>query len=407
VTESPPPTPLGVLVVHARYRQRAGEDTAVDAEIELLRTHGHRVDVLLADNQAIDDGTTAGRVRAVAEALWSRRAATRIRRHVTEDWPAIVHVHNTFPALSPSIYRALDDWPGGLIQSVHNYRFACPSANFFRDGHPCFDCLGKRLAWPGVVHKCYRASRAASAVAAGTIVAHRLSRAWARVDRFVAPSAAVAWLLATSIPRERIAVKANFVLEDPGAGPSGDGFLFAGRLAVEKGVETLLAAWSAMTDPPPLRIAGAGPLEGLVRQAAGRCPVITYLGELTPDAVRDEMRRAAALIFPSVWPEPFGLSVIEAFAVGTPVIAARAGAPAELVEDGRTGRLFEPSDAAGLAAVVAAARRQPSELAGMGAAARRCYLDHYTAENNYVRLAAIYGDALAARTRRAGAAPGA
>ena len=391
-----------ILVVHARYRQRAGEDAAVDAEIELLRTHGHRVDVLLADNETLDDSTTVGRLRAAAEALWSARAARRVRRLVSEAEPAIVHVHNTFAVLSPSIYRALGDWPGGLVQSVHNYRFACPSANFFRDGQPCYDCLGRLLAWPGMVHGCYRGSRIASAVAAGTIATARATRAWARVDRFVAPSHAVARLLAAAgIPEERVRVKPNFVLHDPGAGRPGDAFLFAGRLAIEKGVETLLAAWSMLADPPPLRIAGVGPLETLVREVASRVPSVTYLGELEPADVRVEMRQAAALVFPSLWSEPFGLSIIEAFAAGIPVLAARAGAPAELVEDGRTGRLFEPSDPVALAAVVDAARRRPGELAEMGAAARRRYLDRYTGDANHEALLVIYNDVLADRARLA------
>lgn len=406
MTEAAPSARPAILVVHARYRQRAGEDAAVDAEIELLRTHGHRVGVLLADNESIDDRTTTGRLRAAAEALWSPRASRRVRRLVRDVEPAIVHVHNTFPVLSPSTYRALVGWPGGVVQSVHNYRFACPSANFFRDGRPCHDCLGRSLAWPGIIHACYRGSRAASAVAAGTIATRRLTQAWGRVDRFVAPSSAVARMLAAAgIGADRVRVKPNFVAQDPGVGRSGDAFLFAGRLTVEKGVDTLLEAWSMLVDPPPLRIAGAGPLEVLVREVAGRDLSVTYLGELGPDAVREEMRGAAALVFPSRWPEPFGLSVIEAFAAGTPVLAARAGAPAELIEQGSTGRLFEPSDPAALADAVDRARRRPGELAEMGIAARTRYLERYTAEANYSALVAIYEDVLTERARFAGSVP--
>jgi glycosyltransferase involved in cell wall biosynthesis len=309
-----------------------------------------------------------------------------------------VHVHNTFPVLSPSIYRALVGWPGGLVHSVHNYRFACPSANFFRDGHPCHDCLGRPLALPGIVHGCYRGSRAASAVAAGTIATRRLTQAWARVDRFVAPSSTVARLLvAAGIAVERIRLKPNFVRLDPGPGRSGEAFLFVGRLAVEKGIQTLLVAWSMLANPPPLRIAGAGPLEALVREVASRSPAVTFLGELDPGAVRQEMRQAAALVFPSVWPEPFGLSIIEAFAAGIPVLAARVGAPADLVEDGHTGRLFEPTDAAALAALVDEARSRPDQLTEMGAAGRRRYLERYTGDANHRALTAIYDDVLTER----------
>jgi glycosyltransferase involved in cell wall biosynthesis len=389
-----------VLVLHARYRQRAGEDAAVDAEIELLRARGHRVEVLLAENESIQDDTLGGRLRAAAEAVWSMRAAHRVRQMVHATQPQIVHVHNTFPVLSPSIYRALSGWDGGVVQSIHNYRFACPSANFFRDGRSCHDCLGKPFAWPGIVHRCYRRSSAASAVSAATIASRRVSRAWARVDRFVAPSTTVASMLgAAGIAHERVRVKPNFLLRDPGVGRPGGAYLFAGRLAIEKGVDTLLAAWTMLVDPPELRIAGAGPLEQLVRDAASRVPALTYLGELTPDEVRREMARASALVFPSRWPEPFGLSIIEAFAAGIPVLAARIGAPAELVEDSRTGRLFEPSNAAALTAVVEMDRGQPGKLAEMGAAARQRFVERYTSDANYAAIRTIYEGVLTDRAR--------
>jgi glycosyltransferase involved in cell wall biosynthesis len=390
-----------ILVVHARYRQRAGEDRAVESEVELLRSHGHRVETLFADNDAIDDHTLRGQISAGVTALWSRGAAARIRTALNRAEPDVVHVHNTFPVLSPAIYRELARWPGAVVQSVHNYRFACVSANFFRSGRECHDCLGKRLAWPGVVHSCYRHSHLASAVSAGAIASTRLSGAWSRVDRFVSPSRALAELLVTAgVSKARVRIKPNFVVRDPGIGTPTGSFLFAGRLAAEKGADVLVEAWSLLRKPPPLRIAGDGPLADHIQAMASRIPAIAYLGPLTPEAVQQEMQRASALVFPSRWPEPFGLSIIEAYAAGVPVIAARSGAAIELVDHGVTGLLCSPSDAGSLAETVAESLVDEGTLRKMRASARTRFLDRYSAHANYPMLAGIYAEALAARRRR-------
>ncbi len=410
-TSNPAPLPGPIMVVHNRYQLRAGEDTEVDAEIANLADHGHDVQRFIVDNESIRNSGRASRVRLAVETIWSRRAARQLSDAVRRDRPAVVHVHNTFPLLSPAIYGALDRTGAAIVQSIHNYRPVCPSANLFRDGRNCTDCVGRRFAWPAIVHACYRESRAQSAVVAGMLTAARGTRAWeGAVDRFIAPSRTVADTLAgPAIPRERIVVKPNFVGADPGPGAAGDRddtYLYAGRLAPEKGVRTIGASWAQLQGTPATcRLAGSGPLADEIAALAAADPRLVPLGTLDRAGVSAELRRARALIFPSIWREPFGLTIVEAFASATPVIAARFGAPADLVEEGVTGLFFNPGDAAGLAERVRWASGHPVEMAEMGSRARRDYELRYTAEANYGALIDVYRQALDHRLAGRGVKP--
>jgi glycosyltransferase involved in cell wall biosynthesis len=234
----------------------------------------------------------------------------------------------------------------------------------------------------------------------------RATHAWERaVDRFIAPSQAVADTLAgPQVPPDRIVVKPNFVGSDPGVGKPGDRddtYLFAGRLAPEKGIATIPTAWALLPDSAATcRIAGSGPLDDQVAAAAVRDPRLIPLGTLDRPALAAELGRARALIFPSIWREPFGLTIVEAFASGTPVIAARFGAPANLVDEGVTGLFFRPGDAADLADQIRWASGHPAEMAEMGGRARREYETRYSAETNYLELTDVYRQALAHRRER-------
>jgi glycosyltransferase involved in cell wall biosynthesis len=391
--------PSTILVIHERYREAGGEDAVVAAETALLRERGHRVETLIEDNASIpDDLDLPGRIRLAVDTVWSRRAVARVRSLVRRLKPDVVHVHNTLPLLSPAVHRAAHAEGVATVQTLHNYRLVCPVATLFRDGRPCEDCVGQPIAWPGVLHACYRGSRAQTATVAAMLAFHRARRTWWRdVDRFVAlTDFARGRLVAGGLPVGRIDVKPNFVTPD--AGPrtaSGSEHLFLGRLVPEKGVRTLLAAL-ASTDPRvSCRIAGSGPLEGEVRAAAG--DGIVPLGQLDRASVLHELHAARAVVVPSTWYEGFPIVLVEAFAAGVPVIASRIGSLAELVEDGRTGILVEPGDAADLGRALAWSHDHPDEMRAMGLNARQRYEACYTPEVNYGQLMAVYARAISRR----------
>ena len=395
-----------VLVVHNRYRQSGGEDAVFDAESELLARHGHRVERLVVDNDEIPDRPSASyRVRLAARTVWAGAAAEAVAERARAVGANVVHVHNFLPLLSPAVHGAARATGAAVVQTLHNYRLICPAATLFRDGAPCEDCVGRRVAMPAIVHACYRDSRAQTAAVTAMLAVHRARRTWHRdVDAFVALTAfGRDRFVAGGLPADRLLVKPNFA-PDPGeAGDPGERygqrpFLFVGRLAEEKGLRTLLAAWRLLDTDVALRIVGAGPLAAEVEAAAADLPGVTFVGPLARDEVQGEMRSARALVFPSLWYEGMPLTVIEAFAAGLPVIASGLGAMNDMVDDGRTGRLIKPGDPRALADAVKALARDANGTASMGSAARRAYLDTYAPEPNYTQLAAIYRQAVGRRS---------
>jgi glycosyltransferase involved in cell wall biosynthesis len=392
---------MKILVAHNAYRQRGGEDMVVDAEVALLRQHGHAVQLLLQHNDDIDDRAgTGGRAALALQTLWSRRSTAALHAAVAAQRPEVVHVHNTFPLLSPSLYWACAAAGVPVVQTLHNFRLACPQAMFLREGRVCEDCLG-RLPLPAVRHGCYRGSRAQSAVLAGMLVLHRGLGTWQhKVARYIALNDFCRdKFIAAGLPAARLVVKPNFVDAPPPAGLPRRGFLFVGRLAPEKGIATLAEAWRRHADrrdvqrdvQHELTVAGSGPeaarLAGLARLQAP--------GALAPPEVRRLMDGALALVLPSLWYENFPRTLVEALAAGLPIIASRIGALAGLVQEGRTGLLFEPGNAADLARTLAWAEAHPHEMARMGEAARADFEAHYTPARNLAQLLAIYRQAIA------------
>ena len=387
--------PVKVLVVHNRYQQRGGEDVVFEEEADLLEANGHEVIRYVEDNDRVGNISQMALAR---KTLFNSSTYRELRTLLRRERPGVVHFHNTLPLVSPSGYYAAAAEKVPVIQTLHNYRLICPNGLFFRDGGPCEDCLGKTFPWPGVVHKCYRESRAATGLVATMTSAHKTFGTWTnKVDLYVALTEfARRKFVEGGLPPEKIAVKPNFVSRDPGVGDGAGGYaLFVGRLSEEKGIKTLLAAWDmpALCDLP-LKILGDGPLADLVRRAAKTNRAVEWLGNVSSEEVSSLMRQAAMLVQPSGAYETFGRVATESFAAGTPVISARLGAVAEIVGHGHTGRHFRPGDAADLARQVRHLTTHPSELARMRRNARSEFEDKYTAGRNYRMLTDIYASAI-------------
>jgi glycosyltransferase involved in cell wall biosynthesis len=381
---------MKVLVAHNFYQQPGGEDVVFRSELALLEQFGHKPVPFEMHNDSVKG---MGRLRLLGATIWNRGAARELRDLVRREKVDLVHFHNTFPLMSPSVYYAARDEGAAVVQTLHNFRLLCPGANFYRDGEVCEKCLGKSLPLAGIKHKCYRDSTAASAATAGMLALHRGIGTYANVvDAFITPTHfARRKFIAGGLPAEKIVVKPNFLDPDPGPGGGGGGYaIFVGRLSHEKGLDTLLAAWELCRDAVPLKIVGDGPLADQVKSAAERNRGIEWLGRREGDELMDLIGRAEVLVFPSNCYETFGRVAAEAFARGTPVIASGHGAPADIVDDGRTGFLFKPGDAADLAAKVWAVLPDRAQLARMREEVRREYLRKYTGARNYEMLMLIY-----------------
>jgi glycosyltransferase involved in cell wall biosynthesis len=278
------------------------------------------------------------------------------------------------------------------VQTLHNYRPICASAQLMRNGHTCHLCVQGSPLW-GVVHRCYRNSVVGSTALYRMIAVHRKRRTWLTdVDRYVVFTDFARRLFAEAgFPEERIDVKPNFIV-DPGEplAQKREGVLFVGRLSKEKGIEVLLEA--AARFKFQLRVAGEGPEYAALHNAAG--PQVVFLGQLSHDSILNEMRRAALVALPSLWYEGFPMVVLEAFACATPVVASRLGALREIVEDGTTGLLFTAGDADELGKCVKYLLSDFTRSRQLGDAARRQFLTRYTPAANLEMLEGVYGRAL-------------
>ena len=396
---------LSVVVVHEKYQQFGGEDVAVAADLALLERNGHRIEYYERDNDEINDLGPIGKARIAAGTVWSKRSRRSLAAVLERFRPQVVHVHNTFPLLSPSIYRAAKERDIPVVQSIHNYRLICPTGALLRDGRLCAECVGRRLPLPAVRHACYHSSRSQTAVVAAMHATHTVMKTWERdVDLFLPVSHHVLHRLieAAAIPPDRAMVRNNHLSPDPGLRrPDSDrGYaVFVGRLSHEKGVEVLVRA-AAQVPELQVRVVGDGPERGRVVRLARELQAdnVSFLGQLPrPDAL-EEIRGARCLVLPSIWEEPMGLVLIEAAALGVPIIGSNIGGTPEVVVPG-TGFLFARADVSALATSLRDAASKPMIWRARGRAARLHFERNFTAERAYDSLLAAY-DLVAATTDR-------
>ncbi|MEC3976538.1 glycosyltransferase family 4 protein [Amycolatopsis sp. H20-H5] len=393
---------MKVLVVHNRYRseQPSGENNVVDQEVALLADGGHRVGLFEKRSDDIAQMSLPRKAIVPLQVPWNRAVRAEFGARLRVDRPDVVHVHNTFPLISPSVLAACADARVPVVATLHNYTMVCPPGTLYRDGHVCTDCVGGKPV-AAVRHGCYRDSKLATVPMAASLVANR-RRWWSDVTRFFCISGAQREILVRAgMPSDRLVVKHNFVA-DPGVSRLGEGqhLLFLGRLTKEKGVGLLMTAWDRLAAAGglglPLVLAGTGPMQDEVaRWAAGREDV-EYAGLCSKEQCRELTSRAAAVVAPSAWLEAFGLVVVEAMAAGVPTVAAAHGAFTELVEDGVTGLLHRPDDAGSLADRLREIVAAPERNRQLGEAARRRYERDFTPAVGLDRLITGYEVAVAA-----------
>jgi glycosyltransferase involved in cell wall biosynthesis len=381
---------MKILMIHNQYLISGGEDVSTLAEAEMLRKHGHTVDLMLSSNTAILD---TPKWQVALGTVWSSKTYRAVLEKVRRKEYDIVHVQNFFPLLSPSIFFAAKKAGAKVLLSLRNYRLTCPNALLFTENQVCKRCVGKMVPFPGIRHKCYRNSFAASTVVAFMLAFHNMLRTWQKkIDGFICISDFVKkQMLEAGLPAHKLFRKYNFIVDDPGfnENPS-DNFLFVGRLSPEKGIGLVLDAFgSAELAHRPLTIIGDGPLRGVVEAAAARYPNISYLGPKDLGETYRHMSEAYYLISSSRWHEPFGRTIAEAFACGTPVIASDAGAAPELVTDQYNGLLFPRDDQPALIQKIQEACHDP-HYRQKRLNARESYLQRFTMEKNYPELLEIY-----------------
>jgi glycosyltransferase involved in cell wall biosynthesis len=328
---------MRILILHSRYLSgwASGENSVVRDEERLLREAGHEV---MTWTPA--PGPELSHARLGSRAIWSTGALGHVRRLIQRHRPQIVHCHNLYPMLSPAVLRAARQSDSTVIVTLHNYRMLCLPATCVRDGEICELCLG-RVPWRGVVYRCYRGSLPGSASLATSLSMHRALRSFDQVSLFLPVSRFVHDKhVQAGFAADRMLVKPNFCWPRPRRKGVGEYFLYAGRLAPEKDVRTLLEAWRSIR--APLILAGDGPDRQALEALAG--PGVEFWGTVTPDRVTELLGEARALLVPTRCNEGGPRSVIEAYAAGVPVVATGLGALPEMIADGLTGLLVRPGE---------------------------------------------------------------
>ena len=384
---------MNILIAHNRYQHRGGEDSVVDAEAALLRENGHDVLLYHRDN---DELPGMGAADVAASVLWCRRTGNDISTLCRHFQPDVIHAHNTFPLISPSLYWAAARCGVPMIQSLHNFRLLCPQAILLRDGNVCEQCIGK-LPWRAVRYRCYRDHALQSAATAAMLALHRMAGSYRkRVTRYITLNAYCRdKFIAGGLPPEKLCIKPNFI-DVPAltAGPidglrNSGGGLYIGRLSKEKGIEVLLRA-HGLTPSVPVDVIGDGPLQATTVAHFG----LRAHGFMPLPEVLARMQAARYLLVPSICHETAPRTIVEAYACGLPVIASRLGSLAAMVRDGLTGLLFDPGNAVDLAEKMRWANAHPHAMAQMGRAARTEYEQQYTPQRNYRMLMTIYQAAI-------------
>lgn len=398
---------MRVLLVHGRYRSVApsGENSVVDQESSALRAAGHHVEHFERHSDAIAEWSLPRKATLPAVSLWNAGVRRDLSRRLEQVRPDVVHLHNTFPLLSPSVLHACRDARVPVVATIHNYKLLCASGDFFRDGSPCHACASGHPA-PALRHGCYRGSRVATVPVVAGQVLHR--SAWRRlVAAYIFISASQRDLMQElALPPDRVFVKHNLVPASRAATPASAGeprrhqVVFLGRLDAAKGVPFLMRAWDTFRSLEPastlrLVIAGGGPLDEAVRSWATGHDSVDVAGLLSPDDAARLLRRSVAALVPSQWEETFGLVAAEAMAAGVAPIAPARGSFPELITPGVDGALFTPGDATALARTLDDVDRLPGRYVELGRRGRETYDKRFHPTTNIDELVAVYRFAVA------------
>ncbi len=327
-----------VLRIFNRYRQLGGEERAVRQIEEALRDSVEATAFEYGTDELLG-GTLKRRILAPSNAIHNRGVERELRALQQKNNFAAWEIHNVFPAFSPSVYAAAFQVGVPVIQYLHNYRLSCVNGMFLNHGLPCQRCIGGNF-WPAFQTACWHDNHLAGGIL-GLALSHlRRLRTFDRIPVWVAISEAQKQLhIRMGVPPDRIHVVPHFLdapVEIQTDIPPTGYFLFLGRLSAEKGVLQLLEGWRQLrTQEATLVIAGDGPerqvLENFCR--IHNLKNVVFRGFVKHPGKADLWRGARALIVPSIWEEPFGLVVLEAWAYGRAALVSNRGALAEIVAD--------------------------------------------------------------------------
>lgn len=379
---------LKILQAHNYYQQAGGEDTVVAQEKALLESNGHEVITYYKNNDVINSIKGVQKIGLLKETTWSRKTYEEVNTILKQDKIDLCHVHNTLPLISPSIYYACKDNKVPVVQTLHNYRLICTNGLLMREGRICEDCLG-RSAYGAISKKCYRNSAIQTYAVARMLQKNKRMGTWSsQVDAYLClTEMARQKFIEHGLPRDKLIVKPNFIKVDVEPTETKSNYLlFAGRLTSSKGVELIKSV--AKKVDYPIKMVGDGELSPIFKNS----PNVELLGKRSHNETLNLIKNAKALLFPSLWYEGMPMTIIEAFALKTPVIASDLGAMSSMIKDGANGLLFNPQKIDSFENKIRYSLNNEVQMNKLANNAFNDYKNYYSSDANYDMLMNIYSN---------------
>jgi glycosyltransferase involved in cell wall biosynthesis len=336
-------------------------------------------------------GSTFQRLRTAARIIYSLEARRKLEMLIREERPDVAHLHNIAHQISPSIIGLLKRHGIPVVQTLHDYKLACPAYLMIVRGRLCDACVSGKF-YNVLVNRCTHDSLVASLVTCAEMYVHRLAGTFSKVDAFLCPSEFIMEVMKRSgIGPGKLFHVPHFIdlaRYEPSYGGSAS-FLYAGRLSEEKGLNVLLEA-KRRVKGFKLLVAGDGELREKLERDVSNDSDVTFMGFLPRERLAEVWRGAAFTVVPSVCYENFPYAILESFAFGKPVIATRIGGMPELVRDGENGFLVEPGNAEELAEKISYLVSEPEQISKMGKFARRTAEEEYSANRHFESIMNLY-----------------
>jgi len=332
-------------------------------------------------------------VRTAMRFIYSFEAKRKITALIKKHRPDLVHLHNYHHQISPSILDSIRRFRLPTVMTLHDYKVVCPTYLLFLGRGPCEACRGGRF-YQCLLRRCTKGSALKSAVNSLEMYIHKfILRTNRRIDCFISPSRfLIDKCRAMGFEGKTVCLPHFLDLKDydPRFGFEEKVLVYFGRLSHEKGLHTLLQA--VRNAPIRLNIIGDGPfrpeLEAIVQREGLKH--VRFLGYMSGPALKDEIRKAMAVVLPSEWYENFPRTILEAYGLGKPVIGARIGGISELIKDGETGMTFTSGDAEDLEKKIRLLAGDPGKAEDMGSRARRFVESEFNPERFYQGLIEVY-----------------
>lgn len=403
---------MKILFVNNFFSSYGGAEKLMLNQADLLARNGNEVVFFATDRQpfAINSYPHAkfftkftdfkklnklDSIKVLPRILYNTESEAKLTSLIAQTKPDIVHCHNIYYHLTPSVLSACKKAKIPVVMTLHDPRLMCPGGTMMLKSQSYCNneyCVKGNPLY-GLIYKCRNSSLKESLISTLEYSFNRACRHYDYVSLFICPSRAVYNLAEKSgIRRNRLTMLNNFIddhlFERPLTYAHKGYFLYVGRLAKEKGVHYLIEAAKFLPKNIGFHIVGSGPEEENLRKKAS--PNIKFKGYLEGDKLRKEYSGCIASILPCNWFETFGLTIAESFAYGKPVIASRIGAIPELVTENQDGLLFKPGNVEELSHMIYKLYKQKELAALMGKNARQKAEKMFNSDLHYKNLIKVY-----------------